>query len=66
MKVKIDNIYANLEFGYFGTFSERIQIVFEKTHPLYGHHFMTKYYTLIDDNTIIWGYDNKELKWEKI
>jgi|TARA_B110000967_G_scaffold199273_1_gene233463 hypothetical protein len=48
MKVKIDNIYANLEFGYFGTFSERIQIVFEKTHPLYGDHFMTKYYTLID------------------
>jgi len=66
MKVKIDNIYANLEFGDFGTFSERIQIVFEKTHPLYGDHFMTKYYTLIDDNTIIWGYDNKELKWEKI
>lgn len=52
MKVKIDNICADLEFGDFGTFSERIQIFFDKTHPLYGDHFMTKYYTFIDDNTI--------------
>tara|TARA_Y100000816_G_scaffold289618_2_gene276446 strand:+ start:464 stop:655 length:192 start_codon:yes stop_codon:yes gene_type:complete len=63
MKVKIDNIYPDLEFR---TFSERIQIFFDKTHPLYGHHFMTKYYTFIHDNTVIWGYDNKKLKWEKI
>jgi hypothetical protein len=61
MRVIIDNIYANIDINYFGTFSQRILIRFDETHPLYGNEFMTKYFTFKNKNTIIWGYDNKEL-----
>ena len=27
---------------------------------------MTKYFTFKNKNTIIWGYDNKEIQWELI
>jgi hypothetical protein len=66
MRVIINNIYANIEINYFGTFSERILIRFDETHPLYGNEFMTKYFTFKNKNTIIWGYDNKELQWQII
>ena len=64
MRVKIDNIYAYIEFDNFGTFSDRILITFTETHPLYGDKFMTKYFTFKNKTTIIWGYDKKELSWE--
>ncbi len=66
MRVIIDNIYANIDINYFGTFSERILIRFDETHPLYGNELMTKYFTFKNKNTIIWGYDNKELQWQII
>lgn len=66
MRVIIDNIYANIDIDYFGTFSERILIKFDETHPLYGDEFMTKYFTFKNKNTIIWGYDNKEIQWRLI
>ncbi len=64
MRVKIDNIFANIQFGYFGTHSERILIDFEETHPVYGDRFMTKYYTVSKDNIITWGHDNKKIRYE--
>ena len=64
MRVKIDNIYANIKSRYMGTFSERIQIIFRETHPIYGEEFITKYYTFTNENSIIWGYDNREIKWQ--
>tara|TARA_A100001015_G_C14723565_1_gene606923 strand:- start:570 stop:752 length:183 start_codon:yes stop_codon:yes gene_type:complete len=51
MEVKIDEIKATIEFGLFGTFSERLQIVFEKTYLVYCDLFTTKYYNLIDNNS---------------
>ena len=67
MKVIIDNITAKIEFGYFGTFSERILINFESPHPEYGNSFTTKYYTIQSDkSTITWGHDNKVIKWTSV
>jgi hypothetical protein len=56
MRVIIDNIYANIDINYFGTFSQRILIRFDETHPLYGNEFMTKYFTFKNKNTIILYY----------
>ena len=60
--VAIDGIAATLEFGAFGTFSERVRITFASTHPTLGDVFMTKYFTMPDADTIVWGTDDKRIR----
>lgn len=62
----IDNISAILEISHFETFSERIKITFNTPHPEYGKCFMTKYYNFLNENEIVWGFENKTIKWINI
>ena len=66
MYILIDNKYkADLTIGYFGTWSERIRIIFEDTHPIFDKYFMTKYYN-ITDNIIYWGHENKKMYYKRL
>ncbi len=65
-EIILDNVKGKLEFGFFGTFSERIRILFDSPHPIYGKIFMTKYYSLIDETSCYWGNENNILQWEYI
>jgi hypothetical protein len=66
--VLVDGFSAKAGVGYFGTFSERISLIFESPHPQLGEYFTTKYF--IFDNKIPgkvnWGHDEQSFKIEKI
>ena len=66
--VLIDGVPAKAGIGFFGTWSQRITLVFEKEHPKYGKEWGTKYY-MFDENEpgkVCWGHNGESFRIEII
>ena len=66
--VLIDGVPARAGIGFFGTWSQRIALVFEDEHPKYGKEWGTKYY-MFDENEpgkVCWGHNGESFRIEII
>ena len=66
--VLVDGVPAKAGIGVFGTWSERIVLIFENEHPKYGKEWGTKYY-MFDENEpgkVNWGHDGESFRIEII
>ena len=62
MDVIVDKKYkAKMKIDTFGTFSERILLLFDQPHPIHGKEFMTKYY-FFRNNFIEWGFNGQKFE----
>lgn len=60
LQVRIDginaSIFENVADGYYA--DEKLVILFEEKHPIYGDFFTTKYYFIEEPGKINWGQDD--------
>ena len=66
--VLVDGVPAKAGIGFFGTWSERIVLIFEEDHPKYGTEWGTKYYMFDQENPgkVNWGHYGESFRIEII
>ena len=66
--VLVDGVPAKAGIGFFGTWSERILLIFEEEHPIYGKEWGTKYYMFDKEEPgkVNWGHYGESFRVEII
>ena len=61
LSILVDGEKAKCVMGPFGTWSDRINIVFENEHSEFGKQFSTKHFEFLEPGILGWGHDGKTM-----